>query len=421
MALPDIKQEPAFTLFPEQQEAKDAVLTWFNDPERSQVFRLFGYAGTGKTTITKSIIVDIRKYLTENEIDGPILSGAYTGKATRVMRRAGMPGARTLHSLIYKPELPNKAFYKELKAKEAKMVEDKAPKADLAAIRKQKIECQKIVFVLNDESELHGCALLVVDECSMVNEEMANDLYSFGMPILVLGDPGQLPPIHGTGALIQTKPDIMLDKIHRQALDNPIIALSFKARTKARITPGPYGESQVSQARMLTNGQIKEADQILVGKNKTRRIWNQRVRHILGFTSPYPEPGEKLICLRNYAKNGLFNGMMVTVDRLIEEFDVYTKMAVRDEDDKEIIINANRAYFDEYKVPGTLKSLDWWHFQGNHEFDYGYAITVHKSQGSQWDHVIFYDDRFLSWDKDNRAKWLYTGITRAAERITLVQ
>ena len=414
----DVPSKPTIKLFPEQQEAKEAFLRWYSNLEydgegfivltdgKFPIFRIFGYAGTGKTTITKSIV---------EEIEGIKLYGAYTGKAALVMTRNDMP-ARTLHSLVYKPVLPDKAHCLDLRAK-AKATVDADERDDLL---KQVQAAEQLSFELNDESDLIGASLLILDECSMVNDEMLADIQSFGVPMLVLGDPGQLPPISGTGALVRDKPDVLLTTIHRQALDNPIIDLSVRARGGVPIPQKQFGTSAHIPIAAFSKEIALGADQILVGKNVTRIAINRKARKLLSFEGTYPVPGDKLICLRTERKLGIFNGLICTCVERGDDYPTYIEYRIRTEEDRELVVPMHRAFFDEYDTPGIVKALKWWDFKDTSSFDYGYAITVHKSQGSQWDNVVFYDDKFFTWDPKNRKRWLYTGITRAAERLTLV-
>lgn len=402
------------TLFPEQLVGKQKFEEWFNNGEpRSEIFRIFGYAGTGKTTITKEIIKGVK---------GTVMFGAYTGKAALVMQRHGLP-ANTVHSLIYRPIVPDKQAADDIRA-EIKELQDNGVlhnSDEMQALYKELKEASSLVFELNDESPLNTASLFVLDECSMIDDEMKGDILSFGIPLLVLGDPGQLPPIRGTGALTRDMPDVLLEEIHRQALDNPIIELSFKARTGEIIALGDYGESKKISKQGFTAEVALQCDQILTGKNVTRRALNQRARKELGrLEEPYPVLGDKVICLRNNKKLQLFNGLICEVVEKLDEFDVSIEYKLKSEDGRDIICRMLRAHFDEYKTPGTIKSLRWWDFQEAEEFDYGYAITVHKAQGSQWDNVVLYDDGMLSWKDIERRKWLYTAITRASETITLV-
>ena len=67
---------------------------------------------------------------------------------------------------------------------------------------------------------------------------------------------------------------------------------------------------------------------------------------------------------------------------------------------------------------GAIETIPWEQRKPYDEFDYGYVLTVHKSQGSQWDDVVLFDESFAF--QDSRARWLYTGITRAAKRLSVV-
>lgn len=417
------RKPPRMELYPEQAEAKAAMLSWFegwyNGSHDQQIFRIFGFAGVGKTTTIEATVEGLAL---PNGKPAFVVYGAYTGKAALVMRRAGVP-ANTIHSLIYVPIFPDKETCDKLK-QEIKKARKASPRSKplIKSLTDQLREASTLTFEVNADSELMKADLAVLDECSMVNGEMLQDLLGFGKPLLVLGDPGQLPPIKGTGALIDVKPDVMLTKIHRQALENPIINLSMRAREGLNIPLGEYGTSTHVAFREVSKSDFLKFDQILVGKNKTRRVINQRMREILGFPtdSPYPVVGDKLICLKNNKKRNLLNGLICKVTDVVDEYDTTIEMLILTEDDNEISVRVSKAYFDEYDHPGTLADMNWTDFRNCEEFDYGYAITVHKAQGSQWDNVGFYDDRMLAWNKIQRRRWLYTGITRAIESITLM-
>lgn len=401
---------PALQLTAKQQLAQDEFLKWFKVNENTpNIFRVFGYAGTGKTTATKAIVSKV-----EETFKMSVMYGAYTGKATLVMGKNGMP-ASTIHSTIYKVLTPDKNVVNLLR-KQMKDAEDKNEKA---ALGKQLEKAEAIGFELNEDSKLADAGLYVLDECSMVNDEILRDIQSFEVPLLVLGDPGQLPPIDGTGALVRDKPNVFLDEIMRQALDNPIIKMSILARGGARIPLGDMGKARHVSQRSLTSAEMLQADQILVGKNNTRLALNKRMRDLHGRAGRYPIPGDKLICLRNNKELGLFNGLNATVIRVLDEYATTIQYELLDELGKTITCKILRCYFDEYYTPGVIKELKWWDLQEGQAFDFGYAITVHKSQGSQWDNVVLFDDNFFVWDKPQRAKWLYTAITRAADSFTL--
>src|SRR5882757_1153758 len=236
---------PVFT--PHQDAALSAVADWYKaKPGRNGtpgIFRLFGYAGTGKTTLAR--------HLAEG-VDGKVLFAAFTGKAACVMRSKGCRGASTIHRLIYKPPETSE---------------------------------QQPSFELWNKAPASNAKLIIIDECSMVDAELARDLMSFGVPLLVLGDPAQLPPIQGGGFFTDAKPDAMLTEVHRQAQDNPIIRLSMDIRAGLDLEPGRYGESEILTRDDLDPQRVIKADQILVGRNATRRAYNMRMRQRRGLSS----------------------------------------------------------------------------------------------------------------------------------------
>ncbi|VAW11800.1 RecD-like DNA helicase Atu2026 [hydrothermal vent metagenome] len=362
----------------EQDASLVAISRWVKGGG-PQVFRLFGYAGTGKTTLATHIA---------EGVDGDVLFGAFTGKAALVMRRRGCAGARTIHSMIYRPDIKGEGE------------DGEGPS-----------------FKINRASPVRDAALVIVDECSMVDEALGADLLSFGRPVLVLGDPAQLPPVKGGGFFTEAEPDAMLTEIHRQAADNPIIRLAARVRSGEGLEKGTYGESRVISRRDLDTDDVVSADAVLVGLNRTRRLYNGRLRELNGRESLSPEVGDKLVCLRNNHKKGLLNGGIWTVDKLIPGKGKRIVVRALPEGAfpgaKSTRLRIHPAYFD-----GTEKTLTPKERREGDAFDYGYALTVHKAQGSQWDHVVLFDEAYAF--REHRARWLYTGVTRAAEKLTVV-
>jgi len=371
---------------PQQDEALKAVSRWLKDG-RTPIFRLFGYAGTGKTTLAK--------YFADN-VDGEVLFAAFTGKAAQVLRACGAKNARTIHSLIYRPK------------GEEEVSDEETGKTTVSPL-----------FSINRQSPLAQAALIIIDECSMVDEALGKDLMSFGTPILVLGDPGQLPPISGGGYFTEHEPDILLTEIHRQARDNPIIDLAMQVREGREIMHGDYGAAQVIGKNDVDRDMVLEADQVLVGTNRTRRRYNQRLRELKGFTQAFPQAGDKLVCLRNDPAKALLNGSLWQVMTSSKEtVKPGINLLVRPEDDDmdrgSAKIKLLKSAFDDpdLEVPWqTKKRYD--------DFDYGYALTVHKAQGSQWNSVVLFDESYAF--RESRERWLYTAITRAAERLVIVR
>jgi exodeoxyribonuclease-5 len=363
---------------PQQDAALKAVDKWFyQESKKKQVFRVFGYAGTGKSTLARHFA---------ETIDGDVLYAAFTGKAALVMQKNGCVGARTIHSLIYIPEVDKKTG--------------------------------EVNFILNRAaSVLNDATLLVIDECSMVDEHMARDLLSFNKPILVLGDPAQLPPVSGAGYFTEAKPDVMLTEIHRQAKDNPIIYLATQVRNGEYPDLGAYGDSRV--VAKISSQDALNADQILVGRNVTRDDLNIKMRKLLKLDPDQPVKGDRLICLKNDQKLGIYNGGMFTVNdiRTNRKKETFFDIMAASDDDRNgrLVVASVHKSFLMKEVPKPA----WKHIKNSQEFDYSYAITCHKSQGSQWDNVLIYDE---SWCfREVWQRWLYTAITRASETVTILK
>src|SRR4051812_47244589 len=228
------------TFTPHQDSALKAVADWLKAKPGKHgtppVFRLFGFAGTGKTTLARHIA---------EGVTGGVKFAAFTGKAALVMRNKGCDNASTIHSLIY---------------------------------RARESGVEQPSFELWDDAPASKAKLIVIDECSMVDAELGRDLMSFDCPLLVLGDPAQLPPIQGGGFCRDGDPDGMLPGVHRQAQDDPIGGMSMDTRGGRELKTGRHGESGVAPRSELDPDRVRGAAQVLVGRNNTRRAYNMRVR-----------------------------------------------------------------------------------------------------------------------------------------------
>ena len=343
--------------------------------ERAPIFRLFGYAGTGKTTLAKHIA---------EGIDGKVLFAAFTGKAACVMRSKGCYSASTIHSLIYK----------------ARESGEETPSFDLW-----------------DEAPASKAKLIMIDECSMVDAELARDLMSFGVPLLVLGDPAQLPPIQGGGFFTDAKPDAMLTEVHRQAQDDPIVRLSMEIRAGNPLAEGQYGETQVVRRGDLDPKRVIGADQVLVGRNVTRRAYNMRLRERRGFADALPMAGDKLVCLRNNRRKGLFNGGLWVVKEKPEARRAdppHAPQARRGSGQAAsgqgvgaagMLHRRNRAV--RMAAAQALRRVRL-------------RLRAHRPQGAGLAVGRRGAVRRVRCVSDNRDRWLYTGVTRAAKRLTVV-
>jgi len=397
---------------PQQQQALDDVGRWLRERSDS-VYYLAGYAGTGKTTLAKHLA----------EGTDRVLFGAYTGKAASVMRKRGCPMASTIHQLIYLPASKSKMHLLELKeslwdACNETPAEDQPTNKTILKLRRQiEEETQRLKrpsFTLNPESSVKDANLVVIDECSMVDERMGMDLLSFKTPVLVIGDPAQLPPVKGGGFFTDREPNMMLTEIHRQAWDSPVLTLATKVRMGESLEDGEYGQSLVMHGKPQQE-LVCQADQILVGRNETRRRCNSRMRSLLGLGAQdeLPVVGDRLVCLRNDHMEGLLNGTIWTVDEVSPGVcEDRVCLTVTNEDGQQVTVEAHVHFFQ-----GRESELPYYEIREAQLFDFGYALTTHKSQGSQWPSVFIFDESYVF--RGSAKNWLYTAITRASEKVVV--
>jgi exodeoxyribonuclease-5 len=277
-------------------------------------------------------------------------------------------------------------------------------------------------FSLNLESEIKHAQLLVVDECSFVDNRVGQDLESFGTPLLVLGDPAQLPPVRGQGYFTNREPDVFLEEILRQEMDNPIRQICDRARRGLPLALGKYGDSEVMaygdpriQDRVLT------ADIVIVGKNRTRHACNAKIRRLLGRgDEPAPVPGDRVVCLRNDHELGLLNGTQWKVNRCLSDLDKLTaKIDITSvEDDQrshnlevDVWLHHFMAREDELAIVQKRRTRA--------EMGFGNTITAHRSQGSEYPNVVVFDESATFGQHAHR--WRYTAFSRASKSLLVVQ
>ena len=387
-----------------QQKGLKIALKRYADGERYTT--IAGYAGTGKSTLVKFIIEAL------NVEPSKVAYAAYTGKAAEVLRKKGNPNAMTLHRLLY----------------------DSIPKPGGGFIRKPKRQLDYNI--------------IVVDEVSMVPKSMIDMLLKHKIHVIFLGDIFQLPQIdkNETHTLLDN-PHIFLDEVMRQAAESEIIQLTMKIRNGEKIDFMNGKEVIVAPRASLVTGHLTWADQIICATNASRISLNNQMREILGY-SGLPQDGEKMICLRNYwedfsedGSSSLVNGMTGIIKNPFESFrmaPMYVKMKNHKMDiiQGEFISDDGKTFnsveMDKSMITTGEFSLDWRETYAlgqlknkigdivPREFTFGYAITCHKSQGSEWDKVLVIEERF-PFDKKEHARWLYTACTRAAEKLVLVR
>lgn len=380
----------------EQERAITAIDAWWSDTGAPQEFFLDGEAGVGKS-FTAGVAVERLKGRRGKRVQN-VAAGAYTAKAALVMRRKGVEDATTIHGMIYKPERNKRTG--------------------------------RVRWVIAPDSPAASADIIVIDEVSMVNQRMADDLRSFGKKILVLGDvAGQFPPIEGGGAFTNREPDFRLLEPNRFALSSPIMRLAKLAR---RSEPLPFGTHRtegdgpdcIAEVLPLTKEtwrQIYRPDtQVLCGTHATRWKVSQLLREAAGFSGPVPLQGERVICCRNAFDLGLINGAFgAMTDDAGQDGDLLTlDVEMEDVDDGLDYLPTHPYLFQQHFV-GPLPKPEF--RREVQEFDWGYAVTVHKFQGSEAPHITLIDDSGAFRDDDLRRRWLYTGITRAADGLTILR
>lgn len=393
----------------QQRAAVADVVSWYQDPGAGQVHRLFGFAGSGKTTLAKHIAGLLVP-------SGEVRYAAYSGKAANVLQRKGCYGASTIHRLIYKPLSKSRAELRELNDA---LLAETSPARRLEI--QQKIndverDLQRPSFALNPDGPLRGAKLLILDEVSMVTEQMAADLESFGVRILCLGDPMQLPPIKGEGHYTAARPDTMLTELHRSAWDSPVTRLATAARTSDSDDYGISGMDGDS-GRSAAAVPLTDFDQILVWKNATRWSVIRKMRRGLDAD---PQPGERIITLANNAEADVLNGEQFTILSILPGFGSVYDLIVRTETGQDRELKVWRSGFEDQPGEETAKRQGW---RGPiAAATFAHALTVHKAQGSQWDRVLVLDESrgvARTSGADTAQRWFYTALTRAAKQVVI--
>ena len=413
--------KPALTA--DQQEAEALIEAWYFHLN-TQIFVLCGYAGTGKTFLVDHVVRALGLVAGESAA-----FVAPTGKAASVLIKAGVP-ATTVHSLIYTRE------------------------EDIEVDENGEVISEQFLRFVRRESIDSKIKLIVLDETSMVSDDVLRDLLSFGVKCLCCGDPAQLPPVGGSNTLLRS-PIITLREIVRQERDNPIVRLAERIRAGERPQYGEYGSVSVVPRRSLDAAARRklfcEADQIIVGTNRTRALVNREVRAFRGIPPEriLPEEGEKIICtLNDWSKPldergdfHLVNGIIGTYYHVREQLDGLGQLDFQPEflpDRVEDLpfdtgIFVRGQYYHGYGNRACLLTNGILVHEGNREmlrrfkvrredtvcrFEFAYAVTCHKAQGSEYDFVVVVDE---SGFFENGREWLYTAVTRAKKRLVIIR
>lgn len=375
-----------------QNQAVSAICKWYKAKDSEQSFILAGYAGTGKSFLVAHVIETLKIDLNS------VAFATYTGKAALVVTRKANSKyiCKTLHNLLYTPEAKGDGTFS---------------------------------FTKRDKFSFTNIKLVVVDEASMPSSDVIFDLMALKIRVLFVGDHGQLQPIGDQSWVyerLRNSPDFTLTEIHRQAADNPIIWLSQLIRTGQEIPFGKFGKVAVIDKKTLNqyDKSLINADQVICGLNATRHRLNQKIRHLRGINSHLPVDGDKVICTQNNWQKycgdyPLVNGMTGFISNLRDDLDdLFFKFDFTPDFLKESVgVRVNKAQILGEKVDWKLlrdedNPID--------QFNYGSAITGHKSQGSQWNNVLVVNEPFQSCEANQHgynAEWAYTSITRGENAV----
>lgn len=400
----------------QQAEALEKIRRWVRAhanrvPGTPQKFVLFGFAGSGKSTLAGEVARHV-----------PSQGVCLAGKAAIEMSHKGIE-ASTIHSFCYRPNMTEEGLL--------------------------------LGYNLRDKPE-NPINLIIPDECGMINTELDNDLMSFGLPMLVMGDPFQLPPVEGTSPYEGIKPDYQLTDIVRQAKDNPVIMMSMTVREGRDLKIGRYGDSRVI-TKAVAKQHIEKLiidhqgdSKIIVGRNITRTRLNRKARRIFEFKSEFPEMGETLICLKNERSRGLFNGQIWEVADSYGPIEfkchymarnyrtgeqelrksywgpdepgptghqvtvqcVVLTLSSQDDPTIKVEVAVPTAYFN-----GNPDELHWKQKVATSAFDFGYVLTCHKAQGSTFRNVFVFDEGYIFGDMWSR--WRYSAMTRPSGNLIM--
>jgi exodeoxyribonuclease-5 len=430
-------------------------LEWVGSTFSASVFRWFGYAGTGKTFSAARVpeALDIER----------VAFGTYTGKAASVLRRSlGRYGVNypvtTIHSAIYFPttsaearaalesahmeliKLERTADYLASVTLSPQDMEDRVAMEGWASvlefyghldetralIPELEANARRLSFEFNPDGPWAGLDLIVLDEVSMVNAKLAADIESYGVPILVLGDPAQLPPVEGGGYYTDAEPDHLLTDVQRQALDNPVLELATRIRES---TTGNLGLVAGEDTTPASLAEAMEHDQVLCWTNKRRWAMINAMRRKLGRPEGAVVPGDRIMCLTNNKDLAVFNGeqfevLAVTEGILGPTLTVQTETGLT----RDIATFADGFQGQELQIQAKNSGQG---MRGRRMLaTFAQAITVHKAQGSEWDSVYIVNETpglisMTAKRKGSREgvaqgrQWLYTAVTRAKERVTI--
>jgi exodeoxyribonuclease-5 len=369
----------------QQVKAINDAVEWFagyqDKKHRRIVFFLAGYGGTGKTTIAKIIAelccgIDHVKFL------------APTGKAASRLKQKGCGDTKTLHQFIYN-------------------------------VRGED-EDGEIIFVAKGALD-EKPKLIILDEASMVGEYDRDKILLHRIPLLAIGDPGQVPPVKAKQVFCLGTQDVLLDQIERNA--GNIVRASMFVRQGYKLPLREYDDVVVRAGRIPDDHLLTftgEDGVVICSYNKTRQLVNTRIRKLLGFTGQLPGVGEKLVCTSNQHGYGIMNGeqgVVISYEPIPE--------GSEDQDEPADMLLLNYRSLTDGKI--RMAKFNPLSFDRDEDtakeaqkspggFDFGWTLTVHKSQGSEWSRALVIEETLRGVPYN---QMMYTAVTRAIDFLSV--
>jgi len=419
-------------LSPEQAAGLEKIKDWYETSDHTfgagpmRPFRLFGAAGTGKTTLAKYVPQALG-------LTGPhdVRFATYTGKAAHVLRSKGATPVSTIHSGIYTPGVDGEAVkalaMARMEVEQLELADQSMPEYSNPARLTELLEslpdlekaARRLHFRWSPDSIWAQARLIILDEVSMVDQKLAQDIERYNVPVLVLGDPAQLPPVEGGGYYTTASPDHLLDTVHRQALESPVLELATRVRRARGASLGLVR----SDFRKRSLAEAKQADQVLTWTNHRR--WSM-VNAMRGEKPGRLVPGDKIMCLTNNQELGVFNGQQFTV--LVDRGQGLLDVLDDEGNSREVAVFQSGFLGQDEQVAAKNSGAGG---RGDRMLaTYAQAITVHKSQGSEWREVYIVNelDAMIGQNTAHSGelaayraarRWAYTAISRASEKVTI--
>lgn len=438
-------------------------------PGKGRVMAVLGKAGSGKTLL----LAELTRALKEAGVD--IVSGDYEGKRRReartaailaptnkaafVLRTRGVP-ATTIHRILYTP------VYDPQYERLADWLAGNGERPEIDGLSAEAMDRAHAFYQLHGSipgalaaAGLRGSDFIqgwkrredpldigLIDEASMLDERQFDDLREIFPVLILFGDPAQLAPVGQSGAMVFDRlaapQKLLLDRIHRQADDSPILDLAHALADPALDFRGFERMVRDAAARDPRVVWAERAESDLMARSPVL-VWRNatRVRLISAFRAAHGAPGdallpgEPLICdgielpLKHRKKRidlearGLIKGAQVVYLGPGKK-PGFSRLHVIGADDPRI----SAASIVKIETPDVEDPFIPFAARMGATFLHGAAVTIHKAQGSQWPDVQVFapDIAAAAWSNRTEAglplwkRLAYVAITRAQERLLWV-